>query len=98
MIARGVLWSANDYIIYSLYHDRPPRIKPLRDFEVGRLDDKVPPPCHDWLPTYHRPTYSLTADHLNQRFAICRDITGDYVSPAGQPYGSVVFFAGLTLL
>eukprot|EP00965_Chrysotila_dentata_P071737 2369923-Pleurochrysis_carterae.AAC.1 len=64
MIARDVRWPANDYIIYSLHHDRPPRLKPLLYFEVG-YPEYVPPPCYaDWLPTYHQPTYSSTADYL----------------------------------
>eukprot|EP00965_Chrysotila_dentata_P103372 3412035-Pleurochrysis_carterae.AAC.1 len=61
MLACGVPWSANDYVIHSSLHDRSPCTKPLLNCEVG-YPVHVPPGYADWLPTYHRPTYRPTTD------------------------------------
>eukprot|EP00965_Chrysotila_dentata_P035046 1166445-Pleurochrysis_carterae.AAC.1 len=61
MLACGVPWSANDYVMYSLIHDRSPCTTPLLNFEVG-YPAQVPPCYADWLPTHHQPTYQPTTD------------------------------------
>eukprot|EP00965_Chrysotila_dentata_P098371 3251559-Pleurochrysis_carterae.AAC.1 len=59
MLASGVLWSANDNIIYSPIRDRSPCSKPLLNFEVDY-------PTKDRyvrrLATY-QPTAYLLVDH-----------------------------------
>eukprot|EP00965_Chrysotila_dentata_P034803 1158377-Pleurochrysis_carterae.AAC.1 len=83
MLACGAPWSSNDYIIYSLIHDRPLCSKPLLKFRcrvpqlstvtMSRQQASYQPSLTRRLPTIYI-----------KEFAICGHTTGGYVSPAGQ--------------
>eukprot|EP00965_Chrysotila_dentata_P069952 2310491-Pleurochrysis_carterae.AAC.1 len=54
MLACGVPWSANDYVIHSPIHDRSPCTKTLLNFEVG-----YPAKYRQVTPSGYLPTIGL---------------------------------------